>query len=63
MASNHMGLFVPGVLIIKKSLKSSKIVKITTTGANNTRMELGQPFLLRIFTFSYLHEYLVENPI
>jgi len=26
-------------------------------------MEYGKPFLLNIFTFNDLHEYLVENPI
>ena len=66
-------LFAPGVVILpieldlnrnsKKSLKSSSIGKITTPGANNTCMEQGKPFLLRIFTFNYLQGYLVENPI
>ena len=42
---------------------SRQIGKITTPGANNTRMEYGKPFLLNVFTFNDLHGYLEENLI
>ena len=34
-----------------------------TPGEDNTRVEQGKPFLLRILTFNLLRGYFVENPI